>query len=51
MNVTPYETQGYGFLGKNSLAADGMQIREIGGKGEPNIIDAPELNGYFRRKR
>lgn len=51
MNVTPYETQGYGFLGRNSLAADGMQIREIGGKGEPNIIDAPELNGYFRRKR
>lgn len=50
-NVTPYETQGYDFLGRNALAADGMQIKQIGGMGEPNIIDAPELNGYFRRKR
>ena len=37
MNVTPYETQGYGFTGRNSLAADGMQIKEIGGMGEPNV--------------
>ena len=37
MNVTPYETQGYGFSGRNALAADGMQIRQIGGMGEPNV--------------
>lgn len=37
MNVTPYETQGYGFTGRNSLAADGMQIKQIGGYGEPNV--------------
>lgn len=37
MNVTPYETQGYGFQGRNSLAADGMQIRDIGGKGSPTV--------------
>lgn len=36
-NVTPYETQGYDFLGRNALAADGMQIRQIGGMGEPNV--------------
>lgn len=37
MNVTPYETMGYGFTGRNALAADGMQIRQIGGMGEPNV--------------
>lgn len=37
MNVTPYETQGYGFQGRNSLAENGMQIKEIGGFGIPNI--------------
>jgi len=37
LNVTPYETQGYGFTGRNALAADGMQIRDIGGMGEPNV--------------
>jgi hypothetical protein len=33
----PYETQGYDFTGRNALAADGMQIRQIGGMGEPNV--------------
>jgi len=37
MNVTPYEEQGYGFTGRNALAADGMQIKQIGGMGEPNV--------------
>jgi len=37
MNVTPYETQGYGFQGRNGLAQDGMQIKQIGGMGEPNV--------------
>ena len=37
MNVTPYEEQGYGFNGRNALAADGMQIKQIGGMGEPNV--------------
>ena len=36
-NRTPYETEGYGFTGRNPLAADGMQIRQIGGMGEPNV--------------
>ena len=37
MNVTPYEEQGYGFTGRNALAANGMQIKQIGGMGEPNV--------------
>lgn len=50
--ATPYETQGHSFQGRNPIqSADGMQIKEIGGMGEPNIVDAPELNGYFRRKK
>lgn len=37
MNIPNYETQGYGFQGRNSLAENGMQIKEIGGFGIPNI--------------
>lgn len=34
---TPYESRGYGFQGRNSLAENGMQIRDIGGYGQPNV--------------
>jgi hypothetical protein len=37
MNIPDYEEQGYGFTGRNALAADGMQIKQIGGMGEPNV--------------
>ena len=33
----PFKERGEGFLGENFLAADGMQIRQIGGYGEPNV--------------
>lgn len=37
-NPTPYEELGFGVEGRNPLtAADGMQIRQIGGMGEPNV--------------
>jgi hypothetical protein len=34
---TPYESRGYGFQGRNALAENGMQIKDIGGYGQPNI--------------
>ena len=37
MNIPDYEEEGYGFTGRNALAADGMQIKQIGGMGEPNV--------------
>lgn len=37
MNIPDYEEEGYGFTGRNPLAADGMQIKQIGGMGEPNV--------------
>lgn len=46
---TPYESRGYGFQGRNALAENGMQIKDIGGYGQPNILHAPELKGYFKK--
>lgn len=34
---TPYESRGYGFQGRNALAENGMQIKDLGGYGQPNI--------------
>ncbi len=37
LNVAPYEQLGYNTMGRNALAENGMQIKEIGGKGQPNV--------------
>jgi hypothetical protein len=38
MDVTPYETQGYSFQGRNTVLENG------------GLIEAKELGGYFRKK-
>ena len=44
------QINGQGILGGNHFADGGMNIKEIGGQGEPKFIHAPELKGYFKKK-